>query len=118
MEYIPKEAIEKAVEGGWKYSASAGWHSALGHEEVQCMYLIALDPSFWQALGKALEWGIHAAYVTDPDDGAMGIEQVKEWKLNAFRFYDLILTEQSTEAFWRELLPANPNGRTAPNQSQ
>lgn len=56
---IPKTAIEKAIEGGWKpnyldekfltkspkYAASI-----LTDSPDEMLYRIALDPSFWQAL--------------------------------------------------------------------
>lgn len=49
---------------------------------------IALDPLFWQALGKSCGW----------DD--IG----KDYYFYAMQFSYLILTEQPTEGFWEEIL--------------
>lgn len=57
---IPKQATEKAVEGGWK---SYGGSKPLG--EVQ--ELIALDATFWQALGKAFGWGKEWGNESNPE---------------------------------------------------
>lgn len=97
MDMIPKEAIEKAVEGGWRgvITTKQTWEN------------IALDPSFWQALGKALGWSDTRKSNYD----FLGKPHVREemqpspdWTRNALRFYDLILTEGDTKAFWGELL--------------
>ena len=58
---------------------------------------IALDPSFWQSLGKTLGWEKCA-------EGCEGDCKVGVWKKKARRFYDLILTGGDTEKFWDELL--------------
>ena len=113
---IPKPAIEKAIERGWKIpgdvrmqelgrvgnvnKTTASFHVWLGSEKetvgvVSCpLSAIALDPTFWQALGKALGWG-------DSHSDALGRA---EWRLNAWRFYDLIFSGGDTEKFWQELL--------------
>src|SRR4051794_12707419 len=75
---IPKIAIEKAIEGGWKESLEIDKVEVLEpyapgnpdfyrvaqvhchHADMQLNYSmaeIALDPTFWQALSKALGWG-------------------------------------------------------------
>lgn len=86
---IPKRAIEKAIEGGW----------SVGNEDdfVTLRWEIwALDPTFWQSLGKALGW-------VDGD-----IELPFDWhfqsKLSAHKFYEIILTGGDVERFWTELL--------------
>lgn len=83
---IPKEAIKKAIEGGWKYKSGSGWT------------VIALDPSFWQCLGKALGWADNKLPVLAHEP--LGYTRQKY----AHRFYDLILTGGDTDAFWKELL--------------
>lgn len=112
---IPKEIIEKAIEGGFKVKT---FYKGLSHKEgtapsatndtdsrSETLYMIdsiALDPLFWQALGKALGWeqwlptGFHDKYEDD-------IEELG-WKVQAMRFYDLILTGQPTEEFFATLL--------------
>jgi hypothetical protein len=82
---IPKQAIEKAIEGGWKESLEidkvveisdlapgnpdfyrvGGF--ALHHADMHWLYPsteIALDPSFWRSLGKVLGW-VKKEYMKD-----------------------------------------------------
>jgi hypothetical protein len=105
---IPKAAIEKSIEGGWvpprpylvlQFEKGSKLHA----EEVMAMMLpqeIALDLSFWQALGKALRWPLlgQPYYL-----GNHWCER-EWWQYKAIKFYDLILTGGDTEAFWKELL--------------
>lgn len=99
---IPKEIIEKSIEGGW--SGPSKWvmdtpmiieklkvFGSMTHDE-NCT--IALDPTFWQALGKALGWNS-----TD-----FGNYEAPDWLLYAHRFYDLILQGKDTTNFWKEIL--------------
>ncbi|MDE2022442.1 MAG: hypothetical protein KGI71_06040 [Patescibacteria group bacterium] len=65
MNMIPRVAIEKAIEGGWKYHGSKGtviqrggelrWKNNICTERIE-LTEIALDTTFWQCLGKALGW--------------------------------------------------------------
>jgi hypothetical protein len=93
---IPKTAIEKAIEGGWhgfNYGEEGCWSGCrVPNIEKKRWRDIALDPSFWQSLGKALDWYPDAELIP------------MSWRSNAIRFYDLILTGGDTEAFWKELL--------------
>jgi hypothetical protein len=57
---------------------------------------IALDPSFWQALGKALGWNVTGRQ--------LAMNSKPNWQIWATRFYDLILTGGDTEKFWADLL--------------
>lgn len=129
---IPPKVIEIAIHGGWKppVEDSKNWYRDLniltetgwktladkiiqrnGYEEI------ALDPKFWQALGKALEW----KFIDVGEDvcflcGAAKYDKVEcqysskhrygkdEWRKNARLFFNLILTEQSTEKFWDEII--------------
>lgn len=63
---IPKKAIEKAIEGGWKglfmddegitvdtQSQIAWGRTKTGLGRHLPLQVIALDPTFWQALGRA-----------------------------------------------------------------
>ena len=99
---IPKEIIELAVAGGWK----GWWDNSLGpvkiidnHSNAVGWEIVALDATFWQALGKALGWENEQAKKA-------GVEWL-EWKHWAFEFYDLILTNQPTDTFWQEIINAN-----------
>jgi hypothetical protein len=77
---IPREAVEKAIEGGWKPDVNDLFQSSERQTKI------ALDPSFWQALGKALGWGETEVYSWD---GKPTLTMY--WRLKADRFYDLIL---------------------------
>lgn len=112
---IPKLAIEKAIEGGWQdgqaldskrieitgmgYIRIYHWDSsefnAYDWQEV------ALDPTFWQALGKALGWPKEVNY---PAKEIYQFRCAATCDFHAHRFYDLVLTGGGTEAFWKELL--------------
>src|SRR5438552_3228784 len=65
------EVLKKAVEGGYHingademdtdYSGASSDYSAWTRKDNQSSFLVAveetfLDPHFWQALGRALEW--------------------------------------------------------------
>lgn len=118
---IPKQAIEKAIEEGWilrggfkahRIELLPTAHPSIGywfrdnttpHEFCERVDWeeIALDPIFWQALGKALgwyEWPLKHRPVDLAD------LDFKCPLCNAHRFYDLILTEGEPEQFWKELL--------------
>lgn len=79
------EALKLAIEkGGYKEL-----YQTIGRIEEQ----IALDPLFWQALGKALGWdGWSVQFYGD------------EWLFHAHQYFDLVLTGGDTEAFWKELI--------------
>jgi hypothetical protein len=87
---IPEQALEKAKEGGW--DKSRGYIDTEFSEEA-----VALDKTFWIALGKAMGWTLKSRAWNSTHDAAT-------WIVNAQHFYDLILTEQPTENFWAELL--------------
>lgn len=97
---IPKEAIEKAIEGGWttpllRANPKADIAGLLdtGHFERE-QEKIALDPSFWQALGKALGWRLEDDKWSSP----------RHWRKFVHRFLDVVLTSGDTDGFWSELL--------------
>lgn len=101
---IPKEVIEKAVAGGWKWSSNGlsyiyyGW--GIADDELfdeKRFEEIALDPLFWQALGKVLGWGVY-------DRAMQEAAEDPDWMLIAHRFYYLILTDTPTDIFWADLL--------------
>ena len=99
---IPKSAIEKAVIGGWNSSYLPNDEEYWTREHF-CV--VALDPTFWQALGKVLGWKQewNGQYMNTRNSQQEPI-MVEGWEHNAHRFYDLILTGQSTEKFWEDIL--------------
>lgn len=136
---IPREAIEKAIEAGWEPLKTIVVHNIDAFEQIDWqtiafyngssaelgapigrvnIYRIALDPSFWQALGKSL------ACEKNPEGNRADVpcekcdvshpwcEHGQGWQEVAHRFYDLILTKpeqlnwkkgESIERFWVEL---------------
>lgn len=106
---IPKEILELAVAGGWKdFRPTIMPHevedepSAKFLQEIMWheMYRekIALDPLFWQALGKERGW--------EHEDTIKPINEAR-WIRYAMRFLHLILSHSDTAAFWQEIL-TNP----------
>lgn len=102
---IPQKAISLAIEEGWSPIPEVKFDWKIGEVKNSTVYfpypkgghleaalaIIALDPTFWQALGKALGWH--------------GNEYLRgEWYWQARQHHDLILTGGDTEKFWNELL--------------
>lgn len=85
---IPKEAIQKAIQGGYGTRFTSPEEIMASHSNYQ----LALSVPFWQALGKILGWPTIRSI------------EGQAWQRNAHRFYDLILQGQSTEEFWDKLL--------------
>lgn len=94
---ISKLAIDKAISAGWR---------PLPHLTHNELCAIALDATFWQSLGKALgpfADGDGLFHLESPR--GVAIDRDVSWAdYTAHRFYDLILTDVSTEEFWAELL--------------
>lgn len=117
---IPKQAIEKAIEGGWKQKLMRPLDFAVlftdpyskkskDHADSR-LAQIALDPTFWQCLAKALGWKDYdddgenfclKTYLLSNDEIMIKLPQ---WRFNADCFFDLILTNGDTAAFWSDLL--------------
>lgn len=106
---IPKSIILKAIEGGWRKDEQPNievnndglWVEFRGGGDTRTLHEsdIALDPFFWRALGKVLEWRIVGPTKKDNDHNP-------EWYYQALEFYDLILTGGDTKKFWEEILSA------------
>lgn len=105
---IPKEVILKAIDGGWLQgtnhfdpeddSICTAYPDSDTPDRLIGKYEIALDPTFWQALGRALGWGD-----TELENGIEPFAVL--WYLfHAHRFFDLILTGRDTTQFWSDLL--------------
>lgn len=102
---IPKAAFEKAIKGGWHegyeiaYVLDDGAVLLKSTKSVRSIALvnaeIVLDPTFWQALGKALVWEKLEYHSDGSYDG---------WHYYATRFINLILTGGDTEKYWNDLL--------------
>lgn len=91
---IPKEAIEKARLCGWR---DGGWDDLDLPKQNNAE--IALDKTFWQALGKCLGWDERMREWI-----AYGEREMPEWNMHALDFAEHIYQGQSTDNFWKELL--------------
>lgn len=115
---IPKKIIEKAIEGGWlkgkrpkilegalRVNQNANLIAIVEKEWEEYItynvYRIALDPTFWQALGKALGWEKEYMRV---NWGQEEVSSVPLWEFYAIKFCGLVLTGGDTEKFWQDLL--------------
>lgn len=78
-----KDAIQKAIEGGWKYNYS---------KDIYCLWL---DPLFWQALGKQQGWSEETDFSDIYD---------KEWTYNLHQFIDHTIEGGEIEDFFKELI--------------
>lgn len=92
---IPKNVIEKAIGGGWNWFGYYTHADNLAPLHKAEYAEIALDPTFWQALGKSLGWDNRGKHL---DHVAFAY---------ARKFYDLILQGKPTEEFWNLIL-TNP----------
>ena len=89
---IPNNVVEKAIEGGWR-------DSGIRYRKVRAVTgshmipveVAALDPTFWQALGKSLRWEDHGL-------------KPSVWFYKAITFYEMILAGNDTDDFWKEIL--------------
>jgi hypothetical protein len=94
---IPREAIEKAIEGGWATYKGEPIEFYFYDECRPKWQEIAFDPSFWQALGQTLNWyGLYS--------DVFGKDAIAAWQRKAHEFYALVLTSRNTEKFWEDLL--------------
>ena len=132
---IPKQAIEKAIEGGWllkQFEHAYTWsfdgrYFELVQEPVSaptvrlCVSDIALDPTFWQALGKAVprvgvddQWKTTTCTCGGMDFHVFGHDAhhldcarpnaPRGCLFHAKKFIDLVLTGGNTKKFWEEVL--------------
>lgn len=109
-----KEAIQKAIEGGWgkeQFSASHLNLRVVNTEEgsidmpLDCVFL---DPLFWQALGKAMGWEGKVQEVIDtrtenPRFQVGGWVNKGDWKTEWHRFIDHLAEGKDAESFFNEL---------------
>lgn len=94
---IPKHFIELAIAGGWKERfGDSHWSNTNNQTKIWNYTAIALDPTFWQALGRALDK--NQDYGWSPN----------WWLAKAKDFLHLVLTSSTEEhlsAFWDRLKP-------------
>lgn len=118
---IPKTAIELAIKGGydarWDNDVEIFFSVRRSGSEPHLLKtlteeVVALDPSFWQALGKELGWSDSFDNVYRGESmNSEGTWETREVHITekvanhyAHRFYDKILQGEDTTEFWNEIL--------------
>lgn len=108
-----KEAIQKAIEGGWNQGYKISHYGVMGDvllvKGVRSRALIEAeireDLLFWQALGKAMGWDGKPFGISIPNGGETVVHKTKdEWKNNWHRFTDHLAEGKDVESFFNELL--------------
>lgn len=95
------EAIKLAIEkGGYDPIWIQEWYRLFSPISKQPrdipLSCIFTDPLFWVALGKALGW--------KHNNATLWSGRQAEWLEYAHAYFELVLTDGSTEKFWKELL--------------
>lgn len=92
-----KEAIQKAMEGGWEpVLNSKEYRYSIGNgNRIRILedYHEFLDPLFWQALGKAFGWEI-----------VSGSNMNHQWTQEWHNFISHLIMEKDIESFFKDLL--------------
>lgn len=92
------EAILKAIEGGY-------YQPHYGKEQKVYTNDALLDPTFWQALGKALGWEKYYLYVhPKAESGTHTHICEKSWLYHWHLYIDHIASDKDPELFWKEIL--------------
>ncbi len=109
-----KEAIQKAIEGGYKdrhiWGIEDGKYILQGDAGERAGHLteeqILLDPLFWQAVGKAMGWGgFDTKYLhSQAEVEASSQMPPNEWRDHWHRFIDHLAEGKDAESFFKELL--------------
>jgi hypothetical protein len=108
----PKQFIEKAIEGGWKYkgldskyddfSESVEVYDPLtGLNDYVSLLPIIVDPLAWQAVGKVEGWELADAKETK-DFGDIKVNGF-EWYVQMHRMIDALCEGKSIEQFLETL---------------
>lgn len=113
-----KEAIQKAIEGGYKVSGYGG-NTLLGVYDSKNVswQFITTQPLFWQSLGKALGWkfSLYHRWVNqkctdckaDMKDTPLRdtcFSRSPEWKYHWHRFINHLAEGKEVDEFFKELL--------------
>lgn len=108
-----KQAIQKAIEGGWKYPRwfEHGYHTICVDTYTADQLFnrwVLLDPFFWQCLGKSLGKipDVHLEPLCRHKlfDGSDYQESVSWWIVQMHRFVGHIVEGKDAESFFKKLL--------------
>lgn len=100
-----KEAIQKAIEGGWR---PKNWDKTdiddfgFSQETILSHEVILLDPLFWQALAKVEGWQEKTDRILGTEIGFSPAELT--WKYHWHRFIDHLAEGEDAESFFTDLL--------------
>lgn len=93
-----EQAIEKSIEGGYKWNGGPR-ECSWGHYDHAF-----LDPLFWQSLGKALGWAEEVKVIhSHPVESDIVREKTEGWKWEWHRFIDHLAEGKDAESFFESL---------------
>jgi hypothetical protein len=103
-----KQAIQKAIEGGWHPTYLTLPHLSKFKSDKE----VLLDPLFWQAFGKAMGWGLGGHFRDCPalKDGyyspsiECNCEKRENWQYHWHRFIDHLSEGKDAESFFKDLI--------------
>ena len=103
-----KEAIQKAIEGGYnKFPGSKGFKLKddilVKWDEGQVHNHFLLDPLFWQCLGKALGWNQTKRIKFHKWNDTYDDMSCPEWKYHWHRFIDHLAEGKDADSFFKTL---------------
>ncbi len=103
MAFIPKAAVQKAVDAGWPNKIGYDFFEDSHPEEPYMLF----DPSFWKALSAACDWPAKE----NPNrptwtyhDRGLHVVLLDEWENAMHTCIDLVLNRRDLEDFWQEML--------------
>jgi hypothetical protein len=82
-----EQAIKEAVKNGWRQPEPCDLEGIPVYHKGDAF----LDPSFWQALGKAKGWNFASSH------------NYPDWQLQWHRFIDRLAEEKDAESFFSSL---------------
>ncbi|KKM66273.1 hypothetical protein LCGC14_1482830 [marine sediment metagenome] len=114
-----KKTIEKAIEGGWIKELKYEWRIRENSFEVYVdkgffypnrwfhvmrIETILLDPSFWRALGKSMEWArCKASWQYEKGFTIKNGKDSAEWVIRWHQFIDHLAEGGTPESYFEKL---------------
>lgn len=107
-----KEAIQKAIEGGWKPFGSVLYKNFIEQKwsvpEVYANFYHQptwlLDPKFWQCLGKEMEWSDGVCSHLGMCRGKCPESKIPSWLFYWHKFIDHLAEGKKSEEFFKQFL--------------
>jgi hypothetical protein len=95
-----KQAIQKAIEGGWKHKWSEEYNNTVCNINSLLEPSFLLDPNFWQALGKSEGWWDNRGFDADMNSSW----NLDECHRNMHQFLDHLIEGKDIDSYFKELL--------------